>query len=570
MDFVNYGADVVTHTELMGCGFNVSNPTAMLYSYSKSFDADGAPGDDILSTFFPNPAKFKYFQISRVGCSGGFASHYEFPLQPFLLAYMWNQLCPIDDTTSEACPPWIVGQWKVSYLGKERIFRIDADGMRHFIDKDGNIQESQKLYCDSAVNDAITIRTIKTFPLIDFADQTRAYLTKTEKGFTELFNPTGSCKYPTAADTNGVAKAGETPLTYWEATPYNPPNLGLILGLVFGLLGAVIAVVIAFFVVRTQRRKRVKHGSITANSTNFGGGSNASFHNYPSNVPLNKTNTGSFHGSTAQFGNERGWEIDFSELVLEEEIGKGSFGVVWKGQWRNTEVAIKQVKGFLTEKQMIEFQHEAGLLGKLRPHSNVLLFFGVCTTPYPCIVTELLSGGSVHEILKDHDIKFDRKLKIAKDICSGMSHLHSENVIHRDLAARNVLLTDNGTAKIADFGMSRVMETGTEGGNTISAVGPVKWMAPEALNERRYSTQSDVWSFAVTLWEMFSRKEPFANLDATSAAIQIARDGIRLEKPDQCPDEIWLIMCTCWEEIPENRPDFNILFREFESIVSRL
>jgi serine/threonine protein kinase len=254
--------------------------------------------------------------------------------------------------------------------------------------------------------------------------------------------------------------------------------------------------------------------------------------------------------------------------MLEDEIGSGSFGVVWKGQWRNTEVAVKQMRGQMSEKQLSAFLQEAGLLGKLRPHNNVMLFLGVCTQPYPCIVTELLSGGSLFDLLVKGDLPLDKKLKLAMDICSGMAHLHSENVIHRDLATRNVLLNETGIAKIADFGMSRVLEGNSSNGGaqTLSAIGPVKWMSPEALNERKYSVYSDVWSFGVLLWEMWARKEPFANLDATQAAIKIARDNLTLSRPDRCPDAVWIVMGNCWAVTKEDRPTFTTLFKQFSNL----
>jgi serine/threonine protein kinase len=174
------------------------------------------------------------------------------------------------------------------------------------------------------------------------------------------------------------------------------------------------------------------------------------------------------------------------------------------------------------------------------------------------------------DLLQKGDIELDRKLKLAMDICSGMAHLHSENIIHRDLATRNVLLADNSTGKIADFGMSRALEGTSGGAQTLSSIGPVKWMSPEALNERKYSVFSDVWSFGVTLWEMWAREEPFAHLDATQAAIRIARDNLTLQRPEDCPDEVWNIMQQTWRVTKEERPNFSNLFKAFSNLQREL
>jgi len=152
------------------------------------------------------------------------------------------------------------------------------------------------------------------------------------------------------------------------------------------------------------------------------------------------------------------------------------------------------------------------------------------------------------------------------DICSGMAHLHSEQIIHRDLAARNVLLTETRVAKIADFGMSRVLESSSGPGQTVSNIGPVKWMSPEALNERQYSVYSDVWSFGITMWEIFARKDPFPELDATQAAIRVARDNLTPNRPDNCPDEMWFIAVSCWNPERERRPQFTTIFKQLANM----
>jgi len=218
----------------------------------------------------------------------------------------------------------------------------------------------------------------------------------------------------------------------------------------------------------------------------------------------------------------------------------------------------------MDQKQKAEFQQEAGILQKLRPHNNVILFLGICIEPYPCIVTELLRGGSLYDLVQAHELDVDIIIKLCMDVCSGMAHLHSEQIIHRDLAIRNVLLTETGVAKISDFGMSRGLQGSAA--ETLSSTGPVKWMSPESLSERKYSVYSDVWSFGVTAWEMMTRQEPFADLDPTQAAIRIARDNLTLSQPQNCPNEVWYIIIQCWSSVKEDRPTFPVLFKQFSNL----
>jgi len=145
-----------------------------------------------------------------------------------------------------------------------------------------------------------------------------------------------------------------------------------------------------------------------------------------------------------------------------------------------------------------------------------------------------------------------------RGIAHGMSHLTSEGIVHRDLAARNILLNENYEAIVCDFGMSRVVVDTSQYGKTKSETGPLKWMPPESLTGQKYSEKSDVWSFAVTCWEILARQEPFADLDPLSAAFQV-NSGLRLEPPSQTPVEIRQMMMSCWNTDPLDRPTFNQL-----------
>jgi len=237
---------------------------------------------------------------------------------------------------------------------------------------------------------------------------------------------------------------------------------------------------------------------------------------------------------------------------------------VYRGFWRDQEVAIKTVhKEELNKTQYEDFQKEAGLMVTLKPHENVVKLFGVCIDPaHPmAIVTEYLEKGSLKNLLDDKSVKlsFLQVIKIAMDIANGMSHLHTEKIYHRDLSARNILVTDTKkglVCKVADFGLSRVSDG--EGGTTRSDTGPLKWMAPESLIEKRYSAKSDVWSFGVTLWEILTGGlEPYPDFDNVQAASHVMHKGLKLSPPENCPPKLAELMNSCFDRDPRKRPNFK-------------
>jgi len=218
----------------------------------------------------------------------------------------------------------------------------------------------------------------------------------------------------------------------------------------------------------------------------------------------------------------------------------------------------KKLHDSLDQKQQQNFLSEAKLMSSLRNHPNVVLFMGVVTQiPHPlCIVTEFIENGSLLNYLFDHpDIELESQMNIIIGISLGMLHLHSNNVIHRDLAARNILLTNILEPKISDFGMSRyILE---DVGITKSNVGPLKWMSPESILKKIYSPASDVWSFGVLLFEIFSKSNPYPEYDAVQAAVQVCEHGLRLSPPKNAPQIIKTIMMECFHIDPSNRPSFS-------------
>nr|XP_055219089.1 tyrosine-protein kinase Fes/Fps isoform X6 [Gorilla gorilla gorilla] len=211
------------------------------------------------------------------------------------------------------------------------------------------------------------------------------------------------------------------------------------------------------------------------------------------------------------------WVLNHEDLVLGEQIGRGNFGEVFSGRLRadNTLVAVKSCRETLPPDLKAKFLQEARIL-KQYSHPNIVRLIGVCTQKQPIyIVMELVQGGDFLTFLRTEGARLRVKtlLQMVGDAAAGMEYLESKCCIHRDLAARNCLVTEKNVLKISDFGMSREEADGVYAASGGLRQVPVKWTAPEALNYGRYSSESDVWSFGILLWETFSLgASPYPNL----------------------------------------------------------
>jgi len=262
-----------------------------------------------------------------------------------------------------------------------------------------------------------------------------------------------------------------------------------------------------------------------------------------------------------------GFEIDYNELDFEQEIGRGAYGVVFKGRWRGGTVAIKQLilRSIISERELQDFRSEAAVMKRLRPNVNVVQFLGITSTPQLCIITEFLDHGSLfHLVFSDSKIDANLLMNVVKGIASGMLHLHREGLVHRDLATRNILLGSGNQVKITDFGLSRMAGEHKGSNQTVSDTGPLKWMAPEAIKNREYSRMSDVWAFGVTLYEIVARSEPYLGLDPVQAALQVTHAGLKLEIPSYTPFVITEIMRGCFETDPSRRPEFQFMTKRLQ------
>jgi hypothetical protein len=240
--------------------------------------------------------------------------------------------------------------------------------------------------------------------------------------------------------------------------------------------------------------------------------------------------------------------LPHAELVKKQPLGSGASGVVYRGTWRNLDVAIKELR----EVNNSLLQEEAARLSGLRPHKHIVMMYGVTKDP-PALVLEFCSGGSLDVALYGpNPLPFgeDRLLLIARGCALGLEHMHAEHLVHRDVAARNVLLDEYGSPKLTDFGMARASAFAERA--TLSTALPIKWAAPEQIEESLVSTASDVFSFGCLLWEIFERSPPWQTVSSIDAAKAVLA-GRRMT-PTAAPPAICLLMGQCWAHDRRARP----------------
>ncbi|XP_074751393.1 ephrin type-B receptor 5 isoform X3 [Athene noctua] len=266
-------------------------------------------------------------------------------------------------------------------------------------------------------------------------------------------------------------------------------------------------------------------------------------------------------------------EIDVSFIKIEEVIGSGEFGEVCFGRLkhpgkREYTVAIKTLKSGYTDEQRQEFLSEASIMGQFE-HPNVIHLEGVVTKSRPVmIVTEFMENGSLDSFLRQKEGQFSvlQLVGMLRGIAAGMHYLSDMNYVHRDLAARNILVNSNLVCKVSDFGLSRFLEDDASNPTYTGAPGckiPIRWTAPEAVQYRKFTSSSDVWSYGIVMWEVMSYGErPYWDMSNQDVINAIDQD-YRLPPPPDCPTVLHLLMLDCWQKERVQRP-------KFEQIVSAL
>ena len=289
-----------------------------------------------------------------------------------------------------------------------------------------------------------------------------------------------------------------------------------------------------------------------------------------------------------------GIQYDYNMLHINTKIGEGNFGVVYKarapglkrGDWEvnaHEFVAVKMLKADADFEMMLDFQKEVDTVVNFE-HKNVIRLLGICTEQldHICMIFEYMELGALRELLQKSNprnpdfnqlnsneaiIKPSQFLSICIQLARGLDYLSKKRFVHRDIATRNCLVDSQFVCKIADFGLSRDVY-GSDyykvGGK--SACLPVRWMPPESLLYGRFTVKSDVWSYGVLMWEVFT----FATQPYFGATNQEVIDNIRglvlLECPSLCTQEIYDIMLECWQKMPIKRPQIGEVLQSLERL----
>ncbi|XP_061387205.1 insulin-like receptor [Musca vetustissima] len=281
------------------------------------------------------------------------------------------------------------------------------------------------------------------------------------------------------------------------------------------------------------------------------------------------------------------WEVARETVIQLNALGQGSFGMVYEGILKSskgdTPCAIKTVNDNATDRERINFLKEAGVMKKFDTY-HVVRLLGVCSSGQPALVImELMKNGDLKTYLRAHrpddrDEVAARNLRhrgamssqppplsriyqMAIEIADGMAYLAAMKFVHRDLAARNCMVAADLTVKIGDFGMTRDIYENDYYRKGSKGLLPVRWMSPESLKDGVYSSASDVFSYGVVLWEMATlASQPYQGF-SNDQVLRYVIDGGVMERPENCPDKLYMLMQKCWQHRATARPTFIEIIR---------
>lgn len=263
------------------------------------------------------------------------------------------------------------------------------------------------------------------------------------------------------------------------------------------------------------------------------------------------------------------------ELIINKEdpsskLGEGGFGIVYKGKRGYVDVAIKEFKlfGEIPANIIDEFKKEALIMLQLGSQChNLVQLYGVCYDQPYSLVMELFNQGNLYNLLKrTSTLNWEQKEKIATDIAVGLNFLHRHQIIHRDIKSMNVLIKDDLTAKISDYGLAKLKHHTMSSTAAKSAVGIMPWMAPELFKKKpSYSEASDVYSYGLVLWEMATHKVPYSDCENPGILINEILNGEPEEFPEATPPTFAKLINECRRKNPPERPTTSKIIEDLRN-----
>lgn len=281
------------------------------------------------------------------------------------------------------------------------------------------------------------------------------------------------------------------------------------------------------------------------------------------------------------------WEVSYENIEFVNLLGEGAFGRVMLGivhelprHTEPTTVAIKMLKNDATEKELKDLLSEINVMKSIGKHNNIINLLGVSSqSDELCMVAEYCRYGNLRDFLRERrptlppclpqieQLTMQNLISYCLQVAKGMDYLSSKKCIHRDIAARNVLVADDYVMKIADFGLARDIHGDEYYRKHTDGRLPVKWMALEALFDRVYTTQSDVWSYGILIWEIVTfGGSPYPGVPFEKLC-DLLNDGYRMEKPVNCTEQLYRLMSDCWKRDPSSRPTFSAIVSELSQLL---
>lgn len=255
------------------------------------------------------------------------------------------------------------------------------------------------------------------------------------------------------------------------------------------------------------------------------------------------------------------WELTEKQLVFNEKIASGAFGLLYRGSYCGQEVAIKVLKSNVSDgpvsDTLREFAQELNILRRVH-HKNILQLIGALTKSKTlCLVTEFMRGGNLLQYVQEHaPLKVADVVRYSLGVALGLDYLHKINIVHRDIKTANMLLDDNNVVKIADFGVARVQAG--DGVTMTAETGTYRWMAPEVIAHQFYNEKCDVYSYGIMVWELVSGGEvPYPGYTPLQAAVGVVQRGLRPTISPGCNSVIAQVMQYCWLADMSARPGFE-------------